>query len=672
MSTKLSDTLGKIALPIALTLGLNLGLASPALSYDQLTPHSSSKSSNEETLVTQEDTLVPALVLLEHSNLSELSQIQNHIQVKGGQVIHTMPYQALIANIAVSSIQDLPGLPGVAAVYTQPVDLATLDHLDPAARHFAGVWNSLLTPQPVAQLNSMQAEHPETYEDAFVAPDLPPDSQINAAGAILSTPGYFQTSDYLAGSVAVGIILVESDGSIDRSSENWTPAEQQLVFNEIAAGLNWWANLEPRAKLSFVYDDHFSQPLSTRVEPITRPQSDQQYWISDVMKELGYTASSYFTQVRDYNNALRTFYHTDWAFTIFVVDSSADSDHRFSSGHFAYAYLGGPFMVMTSGNNGYGPDNMDAVTAHEVGHIFHALDQYGGAGQACTRRSGYLAVENLNSEYGGCPSNVNSIMRGQIYPYTLRAIDPYAAGQVGWRDSDSDNILDPLDVTLTLTANDLVPDNNRITVTGQAEIIPYPSPSRLSVTISQIKGVQYRLDDGAWQQASANDGAFDSPTESYSLTFSPLLPGLHTLKVAAVDSFSNALSPVVSRAFVMPDPIAGSPHTKLYTPDKNLAGQALVVSGAAYHTQLGDYITKVEYRLNGGPWQMAQAQDGSFDSSYEPFILTIASPSTGPLLIEAFASDANGHTEANWAKEEIQVPQAQPFKVLLPIISSQM
>lgn len=669
MSTKLPTALCKIAFPIALTLGLHLGLASAAAGYDQSSPHSSPKISNEETSVSPEEELVLALILLRNGNLSELSQIQNHIQAKGGQVTHTLPFQALVANVTVTSIPDLTHLPGVAAVYTQPVDLATLDHFDPAARRFAGVWNSLLAPQPVAPLNGMQAEHPETEEDALIAPDLSPDSQISAAGgAIISTPGYLQTSDYMAGSVAVGIILVESNGTVDRSSENWTPAEQQLVFNEIVAGLNWWANLEPRAKLTFVYDEHSSQPLPTRVEPITRPYADQQYWISDAMKALGYQAPSYFTQVRDYNNALRTFYHTDWAFTIFVVDSSADSDHRFSDNRFAYAYLGGPFMVMTSGNNGYGPDNMDAVTAHEVGHIFHALDQYGGAGQGCSLRSGYLAVENLNSESGGCPSNVNSIMRGQISPYTLRAIDPYAAGQVGWRDSDGDNILDPLDVTLTLTANDPVLDGNRLTLTGEAEIIPYPSPSRPSVTISQIKRVQYRLDERAWQQASASDGAFDSPLESYSLAFSPLLPGLHTLTVGAVDSFSNALSPAVSQIFIMPDPIAGSPDTKLYAPDENLSEQALVVSGVAYHTQPGGVIATVQYRLNGGPWQVAQAQDGSFDSNYEPFALTFGSPPPGPYLIEAFASDSSGNTEAVWARQEIQIPQV--IKLFIPILTS--
>jgi len=61
----------------------------------------------------------------------------------------------------------------------------------------------------------------------------------------------------------------------------------------------------------------------TSYEPISRPQSDQGLWIGEVMGKLGYDRStSYFTQVRDYVNDLRATYQADWAFAIFVVDSS--------------------------------------------------------------------------------------------------------------------------------------------------------------------------------------------------------------------------------------------------------------------------------------------------------------------------------------------------------------
>jgi len=466
--------------------------------------------------------LTPALLLLKpaHATAPNLADLQTRIEAYGGQVTHTFPYQAVIANLPDDSVPSLSTLPAVATIFTQPVDLSGVDIYGPNARRLAGIWNSLINPPAAADSTLAAAEHPDDPNDALLPPDLPAvgEAGLAANAAIAITPGYYQTSEFLAGSVAVGIVLVESNGSVDSSTENWTDDEKQLVLNEIVAGLNWWAQLEPRANLSFVYDDHLTNPLPTGVEPITRPYYHQQYWIGDALGALGYTASSYFTRVRDYNNNLRNTYHTDWAFTIFVVDSSADSDNRFSDGYFAYAYLGGPFTVMTSGNNGYGPYNMDAVLAHEVGHIFHALDQYYNAHMACTQRSGYLYVENQNSQYGGCMSNVTSIMRSQVYPYTARAIDPYSAGQIGWRDSDGDNIFDPLDTGLPVTIDTFSQEGDLITVSGTAGITPYPSPIFTSITINTLTGVQYRFDNNDWQPANATDGSFDGTGEIFDFT----------------------------------------------------------------------------------------------------------------------------------------------------------
>lgn len=611
-----------------------------------------------------------ALILLvsEQSTPEKLAEINAVVKAGGGRVIHTFPYQAVIANLPPAAINQVENTPGVAGVFSQAVDLSLMDIYGFEARRIAAVWNNLIAP-PSAQLAAeVLAEHPEEYPDAFTPPDLPPDDTGLAHNTSI-TPGYYQTSEFLAGSVAVGIILVESNGAVDVSTEDWTPDEKEQVFSEIVGALNWWATLEPRANLSFVYDDHFTNPLPTKVEPISRPYLHQQYWIGDAMAALRYTASSYFTAVRDYNNALRQSYQTDWAFTIFVVDSSADSDNRFSDGYFAYAYLGGPFTVMTSGNNGYGAANMDAVLAHEMGHIFLALDQYYNAGQGCTYRSGYLSVENQNSQYGTCASNVTSIMRGQTYPYYARAIDSYAAGQLGWRDSDGDNILDPLDVDLPVSLDTLTQTGNDITVFGSAQITPYPSPSRASVTINTLTGVRYRLDGQEWQLASATDGSFDGVTETYEFAIDDLATGVHTLEVAALDSAGNSSADYAAETVTILDPVDGGLNTELFLPDNDLqSSQASSVNGVAYHLQNGT-IARVEYRLNNGLWQLATAQDGSFDSDYEPFTLAIDSLEPGNYLIEAFATDADGNQEVNMASEEIKVTGGSATLVFLPVIT---
>ena len=523
-----------------------------------------------------------------------------------------------------------------------------------------------------------QAQEPDTdpHDDAFIAPDLPSAGGMNQVADVATsttvTPTYYQTSEYMAGSVAVGIVLLESDGSVDSSTEDWTEAEKHIVFNEIVDALNWWVELEPRANLSFVYDDHFTTPLTTSVEPISRPYSDQKYWIADAMSALGYDDSSYFSNVRDYDNDLRATYQTDWAFTIFVVDSSADADNSFNNGHSAYAYLGGPFMVMTYGNSGYGPNNMDAVAAHEIGHIFQALDQYAGAQQPCTHSSGYLNVENQNSQYGDCASNVSSIMRSVTGPYRSNEIDEYASGQIGWRDSDGDDILDPLDTELPISIDNIVIDGNSVVVSGTTEIIPYPSPLRTAATINTLTNVQYRFDGGDWQQAIAQDGAFDGTNESYQFA-DTLSPGLHTLQVAALDSAANVSDAYITATITILDPVDGGLNTEFSSTESDAsasgvsAGDELVLLGTAYH--LEGIVASVEYQIDGGLWQSANAQDGAFDSDYESFTLAIDTQDVeiGTHLIQARAIDADGNTEINVASQEIEII-AQVHTISLPLV----
>jgi len=625
----------------------------------------------------EHELLEPIFVLLSptHNNLLEMDRIQTLIKTNGGHITHTFPYQAIIAKVPTSIIQQLSAQPSVAGVYTEAVELAMIDVYGSNVRRYAAVWNNLIISQqtPASDMSLQAAEHPdEPHDDAFIAPDLSQGNDLDLVSASSVTPGYYQTSEYMAGSVAVGIVLVESDGSVDPSTEDWTEDEKQLVFSKIVAALNWWADLETKASLSFVYDDHFSNPLPSGVEPIIRPRKDQQYWIADAMGALGYNAPSYITRVRDYNNNLRDIYKTDWAFTVFVVDSSNDFDNRFSDGYFAYAYLGGPFMVMTYGNNGYGPYNMDAVAAHEIGHIFHALDQYYSASKPCTLRSGYLDIENQNSQYGTCISNVTSIMRGDILPFVIKAIDAYAAGQLGWRDSDGDNIFDPLDTELPVSIETISQQDNSITVNGTANIVPYPSPTHTSVTINTLTGVQYRFDVGAWQPAIADDGAFDTTAENYHFTATSLPPGLHTLDIAALDSAGNMSEVYASETITILDPVDGGLNTELYQPDGALtANTGSTLNGVAYHLQ-GGIVTRVEYRMDNGPWQPAIAEDGAFDSNYESFTLPIDIDDLEPgtYLVEARAIDANGYTEINFASEEISM--AELSTIFLPILINGM
>ncbi len=496
---------------------------------------------------------------------------------------------------------------------------------------------------------STSADEGGPREGHFHAPDVPPLAAALAADESTTVPNSYQTSEYMIGSVAVGLILPESDGTIDANLSDWTPEQRRRVLDEVTEGLAWWSQQAPETRLTFSIDDHATNPIPTGYEPIVHPQSDEGLWIKDTLARLGYDNGSQWTRVRRYVDDLRATRGADWAFAIFVVNSAGDADAAFADQYFAYAYVGGPFLVMTYDNANYGIHNMDAVTAHETGHIFRALDQYVSANVACTARSGYLGVETQNSQQPGCASDVPSIMRGGVAPYAANAVDHYARGQIGWRDSDNDGIFDPVDTLPTLTVDTAVRSAQVWTYTGRSVDTAFPSPFQPDVAINDVS-VEYSLDGGVWEKAMPTDGHFDSPDEPFTLTFQLDSTGNHHVTLRARNSVGNVSDPA-SVVAVVPDPIDGGLDTWLAPSAPELSGSGWSAHGIASSYNAdgtpGRPIARVEYRVDSGAWEVAQPQDGAFDSSAERFVIPVWR--SGTRFLEARAVDASGKVEQNVA-----------------------
>jgi hypothetical protein len=502
-----------------------------------------------------------SLIILNSSDVPTMLQNVKFIESFGGTITHKFPPHVLIGDIPASQRTNLIGRMNIVEIAIKPVDVLSVSEYGRTAEIAVDVWNNnymgLAAEQGIVSITGAPEPGPIVGDMLIVPEDAKQSEKLTNEIPVQTLPygaGFYDTSEYMIGDVAVGIVFLESNGSIDESTEDWTTDEESNVVSEIQAGLNWWAERETNAKLTFTYDIHYKVP--TPYEPITRsgPTGSpigESLWITNAMTNLGYTNSPYyFNNVYDYNNAIRRSLNTDWAFTIFVVDSSKDVDGYFTDNYFAYAYLGGPFMVMTYKNDGYGIANMDAVTAHENGHIFYALDQYASANSSCTKTSGYLAIENQNSAYpyeGACLSNVSSIMRGQVAPYTSGAIDTYARRQIGWRDTDVDGILDIIDFLPTSTLNAYLPDptnDNTPTYTGRSTTTTtYPNMNpyshRNDITINKIASVQYRVNSSVWIDAAPADGLFNSSIEDFTFTIPQLPDGTHTIDVRARNTGGN-------------------------------------------------------------------------------------------------------------------------------------
>jgi len=506
-------------------------------------------SNASQTTTTHKENMEDAFVLLSTETSESMAESMRLVQKAGGSISHVFSTRAFIGKVPKSQKNELLGKKGILNITYDTVDLSTVEKHGKVVTMAAEAWNNNFKGH--AEQKGLRPQQGSRDPDPITNDARFPRRQQNSTGleSLLFVPpygaGFYDISEYMIGNafyvnptIAVGVIMPESNGVIDTNREDWTPTEQNNVISEITAAMDWWKNRGSLAHLSFQYE---VLTVSTRYEPIARSSSDEGLWISEVMSNIGFSSGDYFNRVYSYANDLRNRYKTDWVIVAFVVDSSNDADGCFSDGYFAYAYLGGPFMVMTYKNDNYGIANMDAVTAHEMGHLFYAPDEYAGAwsAQDPSRTWGYLAVQNQNSQVGGS-SNVPCIMRGQVSPYTSGSVCQYTKGHIGWRDTDGNGVLDIVDFWPGNTLNAYTPDptsDTTPTYTGQASSRqcypnsnPYYTP-RNDITVNKIWLVEYWVEDLSGTKirdkvsTTAIDGAFDSSFEEYTFTVSPDLPG---------------------------------------------------------------------------------------------------------------------------------------------------
>ncbi|TWU00862.1 dockerin type I domain-containing protein [Stieleria varia] len=380
--------------------------------------------------------------------------------------------------------------------------------------------------------------------------------QMMAADSIGVTP--LNTAEFLLGKVVVTPVFFESDGSVEPSTEDWTVNETEDEIGEVLAkisdGVNWWSDFLDAQNtvhsLEFIIDDTYARdPFETGIEPIANPSHRYSDYVADFLIERDFDdAPSIERAVQIFNDQQRQRYDADWAFTIFVVDSSNDGDGFFEGGGAfsgAFAFAGGFYMIS--------PSTREASTfAHEMGHIFWAHDEYpGGASWTATR--GYYNTQNLNAANNPTPGFVHelSIMRsGTIASDAFDAmVSPEVTlATVGWQDSDGDGIFDVLDVPLDWEAVGYFDaSQSQYHLTGSASAVPLrnlnSSGIQSDITLNEISEIQYRLDEGVWVTAQV----FGEQHVTFDLVV-PITTPFSTIQWRAIDRSSQVTSEVISAA----------------------------------------------------------------------------------------------------------------------------
>lgn len=359
------------------------------------------------------------------------------------------------------------------------------------------------------------------------------------------SPGYWETSEYMIGSIAVGIIFLGSSGAIDSSSEDWNFTEERNIVDKVQGALSWWASRNPDANVSFVTEIHYRVPTS--YEPINRPLGDLVLSISEALDYLGYRGENWDIQRRNYVNDLRKRLNTNWAFIIFIVDASNDADGRYADGSRSTSSFGGPSLQMPVKTTRI----LEWRVAHEVAHIFWATDEYNGE----TEFSGYLNVPDEEGSDCLMRNPVSGCLSGELHGLNG------TWGQVGWRDLDKDGVPDILDTLPTILVNYSERVGNTLTITGLASVTPLenknpytnnPSGCR-DVTVNTIRSVEYRINNGTWQKAMITptkvrklvrypDTYVDSETYTtvfYNIMIPEIEPGNYSLEIKATNSIGS-------------------------------------------------------------------------------------------------------------------------------------
>jgi len=177
--------------------------------------------------------------------------------------------------------------------------------------------------------------------------------------------------------------------------------------------------------------------------------------------------------------------------------------------------------------------------------------------------------------------------------------------------------------------------------------IPATPPAALSALNTAPASVQALVK----AQMAANGTSADTPKApkpaqdlketSYSWDTTALPDGLYQIEVVASDKPSNPVSALTAKAVSQPFLIANAlPTLTLGSPTVN-ADKTVTLHGTAL-TQLA-FVQAVQAKADGGDFVAASADDGLFDSTTEPFTLTLPALASGSHKIEVTALDQAGN-----------------------------
>lgn len=375
-----------------------------------------------------------------------------------------------------------------------------------------------------------------------------------------------QNSEFLAGLVLILIVFPESRGT----AENWTSDAIEEAEDLVVAATTYFEQYFRTVAVDFLYRSFVN--AETQYEPINESSNADfvELWVGDVMTRMDYREEETVAEkVTAFNNKYRMFDGADWVFTVFVVNSANDEDHRFDgSRKDVYAQLGGPYMTLpypTPEGVGGNRATFEQWFRHGMVQVFWAMTEDEGSGWGCSDHSGYLNIEhgnkialvgpggvvNCDGEFpAGCVANFSHTSGGYSGPPC-----EFTFGHLGNYDEDGDNVPDIFDAppaivfrgaaveTVFTTKEPMCFDVvSQATPNQNSQQSKFGLPQRDYAT--PIKDVSYTINGIGPIYRYPTDGVIDDLVEEYEIDLSYVLPGITTFEITARNVFGAKSSPI--------------------------------------------------------------------------------------------------------------------------------
>jgi subtilisin-like proprotein convertase family protein len=610
---------------LAIASALVVGCADPAA------PDSTTTNAAALDQLAPADAPASLLVLAPSADAAARAALERTVATLGGRVFATLPPRLVTAYLPAGADPVLADL-GVVARFDRATTDGDLPDATVAERRFLEVHASRWFPAEAGEPIVPRARRrlaAETEAPARVRPDV----------ARLADPGGDDqvAVPYASGTIAVAIVLPESTGAIDPSTEDWSEAMIRETYLKVAAALDRLAAADPNADLRFVLElasapapGGLDGTVATAYEFGQRAQwgsTTEFLATADVLAPLvgrPVPEAEAWSAAVEYTTALKRRHAADGAFFVIVA-----ANGNYTAGLRAHAYINGPWTVL---DTGYGHETF----AHEFGHIFGALDEY--CPDACvppTALAGYLGMYNANaqSQPGGTGiddgrgESASSLM---IYNEP-GAINGYTRAAWGWLDSDGDGVIDVRD---TAPASELraVVERQRVRLLGTVVDRPASRLFAAPYTVNRIVGLTYAFaPDGPWFPIAIASG--ERGRAAIDVDLGDLAPRATTLYVRAINSVGN-VEPTPQALTIAPRGTANTaPHLRLELPARAGDADAATLVTTAVDLE-GDPVT-VRYDLDG---------DGAWDTGYGPVGPRRFTPRAGLRVVRAQARDGRGRT----------------------------